>query len=101
LDRLDATPAQEKAIMSAIDDLRATGADLRSTLRGARQDLASAVRAPSFDASAVAQSTAFDQIADRFTAAVATTLAKIHAVLDERQRNLLGELIESGFAHGF
>jgi Spy/CpxP family protein refolding chaperone len=99
LERLDATPAQEKAIMGAIDDLRDTAADLRSTLRGARQDLAAAIRAPSFDASAVAQSTAFDQIADRFTAAVATTLARIHEVLDERQRKMLGELIESGFAH--
>jgi Spy/CpxP family protein refolding chaperone len=101
LDRIDATPAQESLIVGAIDELRDTAKDLRSTLRGARQDLAAAVRAPAFDASAVAQSTAFDQIADRFTAAVATALAKIHGVLDERQRNMLGELIESGFARGW
>jgi Spy/CpxP family protein refolding chaperone len=101
LDRLDATPAQEKTIMAAVDELRDTTSELRSTLRGARQDLARAVRAPAFDASAVASSTSFDQIADRFTSAVASALAKIHGVLDDRQRDMLGELIESGFARGF
>jgi uncharacterized membrane protein len=98
LERLDATPAQEKAIMAALHELWGTARELRGTVRASRREVAQALRSPSFDAAAVAEST-FDAATGQFRGAVLNAVAKIHAVLDERQRNVLGDLIEEGFAH--
>jgi uncharacterized membrane protein len=98
LERLDATPAQEKEIMAALHELWGTARELRGTLRASRREVAQAVRSASFDASAVAE-TAFDAPAGQFRGAVLNAVSKIHAVLDERQRNTLADLLEEGFAH--
>src|SRR5215831_10557010 len=62
LERLDATPAQEKEIMAALRELWSTARDLRGTLRTSRREVAQAVRSASFDPAAVAETT-FDAAA--------------------------------------
>jgi Spy/CpxP family protein refolding chaperone len=100
LDRLDATPAQEKVILSALDELFEEARQLRAQLRNVRHEVARAVRGPTFDASSVL-SPSLDETADKLRAAVARAMEKIHAVLDDEQRDELGDLMESGFARGY
>jgi Spy/CpxP family protein refolding chaperone len=100
LGRLDATPSQEKAILSAIDELRSSAWELRGSVRETRGDIARTISGPAFDESALnAAGGRLDDASHRLRA-VGATLGKIHGVLDDRQRKLLGEMIESGWAHG-
>lgn len=102
LSRLDTAPGQEKLIMSAVDDLvdraRTSGRDLRST----RKDVAEALRGEQLDESRL------EQVFGRHDAAISDLRAasldavrKIHGALDERQRKILGDLVESGPHYGF
>jgi Spy/CpxP family protein refolding chaperone len=101
LGRLDATPSQEKAILGALDELKDTARELRGTVRETRGDVARTVRGPEFDESAFqAASTRIDEATHKMRSAVAATLGKIHGVLDDRQRKILGEMIDSGWAAG-
>ena len=99
LARLDATPSQEKTILSAVDELKETARTLRGTARETRGDLARTVRAESFDESALQSAGArLDQAASQLRGAVAAALSKVHGVLDDRQRKILGDLIDAGRA---
>jgi Spy/CpxP family protein refolding chaperone len=101
LARLDATPAQEKTILGALDELKGTARELRGTVRETRGDVARTVSGPTFDESALDDvEKRFDDAAQRLRRAAGTALGKIHGVLDDRQRKVLGEMIESGWAHG-
>ncbi|MGO8994503.1 MAG: Spy/CpxP family protein refolding chaperone [Polyangiaceae bacterium] len=95
--RLETTPAQEKAIKGALEELRTKGRAVKDDARGMRGDLANALRGESLDAEtlgAVASraSGAVDALRDSAIGAV----LKVHEVLDERQRRIVAELIESG-----
>ncbi len=94
--RLDASAAQEKAIMAAVDDVRRTVRDLRGQAQIAREELARALGEPTLDPAVLASArarveTASHHIADALTAA----LTDIHAILDDRQRRMLGDVIAS------
>jgi hypothetical protein len=102
LSRLDATPSQEKAILGALDELKSSAWELRGTVRETRGDIARTISGPAFDESALnAAGGRIDDASHRMRAAIGATLGKIHGVLDDRQRKLLGEMIESGWAHGY
>lgn len=95
--RLDATPAQEKAILSAVEELKDTVRTARGSFRQTREAAARAVRGERFDDAPLrdaftTQDAAFSQIRE----AVGTAGRKIHEVLDERQRKTLADMIESG-----
>jgi len=101
LGRLDATPSQEKAIMGALDELKDSARELRGTVKDTRGDIARTVSGTAFDESALNTAGGrLDDASRRMRAAVGATLGKIHGVLDDRQRKLLGEMIESGWSHG-
>jgi hypothetical protein len=95
--RLDTTPGQEKAIKAAFDELRAKARAVKDDARGMRGDLASALRGESLDAETLGTvasraSGAVDSLRD---AAIGAIL-KVHDVLDEKQRAIAADLIESG-----
>ena len=97
LARLDATPSQEKAILTAIDELKDTARELRGTVRDTRGDVARTVRGETFDETALdAAEKRVDDATLRLRRAAGSALGKIHGVLDERQRKVLSELIEHG-----
>ena len=95
--RLDTTPGQEKAIKAAFDELRAKARAVKDDARGMRGDLASALRGESLDAETLGTvasraSGAVDALRD---AAIGAVL-NVHDVLDEKQRAIAADLIESG-----
>ena len=101
LARLDATPSQEKAILSALDELKDSARELRGTVRETRGDVARTVRGATFDESGLdSVEKRFDDAAARLRQATGAALGKIHGVLDDRQRKVLGDMIESGWAAG-
>jgi Spy/CpxP family protein refolding chaperone len=100
LARLDTTPGQEKAIREALDELRDQTRELRGTLRETRSDIARTMRAPTFDETSLGgAATRIDRAAEMLRAAGTRALGKIHQVLDDRQRAILGDLLETGFGH--
>jgi Heavy-metal resistance len=95
--RLDTTPGQEKAIKAAFEELRAKARGVKDDARGMRGDLATALRGESLDAETLGTvasraSGAVDALRD---AAIGAVL-KVHEVLDERQRAIAADLLESG-----
>lgn len=101
--RLDTTPGQEKVIREAIDEVRRNAAQLRDEGRATRSDVAKAVKSPSFDETVMGELFArHDTHLEKMRKDVVGAIAKVHAVLDDRQRDALAELIERGpFAGGF
>lgn len=94
--RLDTTPGQEKVIREVVDELRAHGRDLGAEFGRARTDLADALRADTIDATALGEAFGrHDDALDRARKAAIGALAKLHEALDERQRRLLAQWIES------
>jgi len=101
LDRLDTAPGQEKAILSAIDELRDMTHPLHDRVRQSRSELASALRGERFDDAAI------DGVVQRHSedltvlgAGLASTLRKVHEALDPEQRKRLSRMLESGWSFG-
>jgi Spy/CpxP family protein refolding chaperone len=95
LARIDATPAQERAIVHEVerlqDRLRATKASLRET----RGDLGAALRGPVLDDAALgAVLGRVDGATAEARAAIVDGLRNVHGLLDERQRAQLADLLE-------
>jgi uncharacterized membrane protein len=95
-ERLDATPAQEKAIRSAFDDLRSKARTVKDDVRAMRHDLAGSFRHESLDAETLGTvasraSGAVDALRD----AAIGALLKVHEALDEKQRAMLADTLES------
>jgi Spy/CpxP family protein refolding chaperone len=95
--KLDATPAQERAlrelIHSAHDQLR----DLRRGSSGLRQELGEALRAETLDDSRIAAAEA--KVGDKVRVGadiLRNTLVQMHEILDSRQRGQLADWISSG-----
>jgi len=102
LGRLEATPAQEKAILSALDELKESVGHLRGTGREVRADVARAIRGSLLDDVALENATArIDDAGPKLRAAVRTAVAKIHEVLDDRQRKMLADMIDSSWRAGW
>ena len=103
LDRLDTTPGQEKVIREAFDGLLDQLHDARSEFRGTRTEIAQAVRGENLDRGAVEGIfERHDVVIDRVRQNALDAFSKVHETLDDRQRKILAEMIESGpFGRGF
>jgi len=103
LDRLDTTPGQEKVIREAFDTLQDELHDAKREFRGSRADVAQVVRAETLDRAAVeAIFERHDTVIDRVRHTALDAFAKVHETLDQRQRKMLAEIIESGpFGRGY
>jgi Spy/CpxP family protein refolding chaperone len=103
LDRLDTTPGQEKVIREAVDTLMEDVHDARGEFRGTRREIAQAIRGETLDRGAIeGVFERHDVVIDRVRHNALDAFSKVHETLDERQRKILAELIESGpFGRGF
>ncbi len=100
-ERLDTTPGQEKVIAEALRELRKSGEDVRGEVHKSRGDLAGAMRAGYFDENTMGELFArHDTALLGLRKSLVGALAKVHEVLDERQRARLAELIEQGLFRG-
>jgi hypothetical protein len=96
-ERLEATPAQEKVIAQAVEEVVAAGRKHRSELGASRVDIAKAIRAEGFDEVLFGEMFArHDTAIEDLRKTVMGALGKVHAVLDEKQRARLADLLESG-----
>jgi Spy/CpxP family protein refolding chaperone len=100
LSRLDASPAQERAIIGEVDKLKSRLRETRHGVKDARGDLAAAVRGPVLDDAALgAVLGRVDAATSDARNAIVDALRNIHGVLDDKQREQVSELIEHGL-HG-
>ena len=87
--------------MDALHELKDTARELRGTVRETRGDVAKTLRGAILDEQSLgAAERRFDDATHRLRSAATATLGKIHGVLDDRQRKLLGDMIENGWAPG-
>ncbi len=97
IEQIDATPEQEKVIVAAFREVRDEAAKHREEARRSRNDLAKAMRSPGFDEVLLGELFArHDTAIEAMRRAVTGALAKVHVVLDEKQRDHLADLIENG-----
>jgi uncharacterized membrane protein len=95
LSRIDATPAQERVIVGELERLHERVHAARGGLVEARGDLAAAVRGPVLDDAALgAVLGRVDGATSEARAAALDALRNIHAVLDDKQRAMVSEMIE-------
>jgi hypothetical protein len=96
-ERLDATPAQEKAIAQAVEEIVEAARKHRGELHASRADVAKGMRAEAFDEVLFGEMFArHDQAMESFRKTAFGALARVHDALDEKQRARLADLIESG-----
>jgi Spy/CpxP family protein refolding chaperone len=95
--RIGVHPDQEEAIRAAVNELRDSGSQLRGEGRRTRDEIADAFRKPSFDEVAMGELFArHDTVLEGLRKSLVGSLAKIHNILDERQRQRLGDLMAQG-----
>jgi hypothetical protein len=96
-ERLEATPAQERAIRTAVEEFQAELTALRGELPKTRADLAAAMRKPAFDEELLGGLFArHGGELEKAQKALAGLVARLHDALDERQRDRLAAMIERG-----
>jgi|RhiMethySRZTD1v2_1073278.scaffolds.fasta_scaffold95170_4 Spy/CpxP family protein refolding chaperone len=101
-DRLDSNRDQEREMRAALDELFDAGRAFRQDIFATREDVARAMRGESFDETLMGDVLSRqDDALDKLKKSMVGTLAKFHAVLDERQRARLADLIASGPRWGF
>jgi Heavy-metal resistance len=95
--RLDTTPGQEKVIKAAVEDLQTKARAAKDEAKTARGEIAKAMRSESFDEVLIGGATAhLESTVDTMRKAGIDAFAKVHEVLDEKQRAILADFIESG-----
>jgi uncharacterized membrane protein len=102
LDRIDASPDQARVIRNEVESFYDKAKELRRELRLSRDDIARAVRDETFDAETMGES--FVRQDDRLRELrqdLVGALARVHAVLDERQRRRLADLLEGTGRGGY
>ena len=101
LSHLDASPAQERAIIGEVDKLKERLQSARSSVKDGRGDLAAAIRGPVLDDAALgAVLGRVDGATAEARTAVLEALRNIHAVLDDRQRERLADILDKGWWRG-
>ena len=96
-ERLETTPAQERVIVAAADELREAASKLRDEGRRSRADVAGAFRKPSFDEVMMGELFArHDTEIEGLRKAFVGFTAKVHDALEDKQRARLADIIESG-----
>ncbi len=94
--RLDATPGQEKVIRSIVDEMRSSADDVRAEMRRSRHDLACTLRSDNVDETVLGEAFARREGAlEKLRKNMVGAIAKLHDALDERQRKLLAEWLDS------
>lgn len=97
LERLDTTPGQEKVIRTALDDLYEQAREVRGQIKETRRDLAQALRGESVDIALLHDVfRRHDDSLGKLRQGGLGAVARIHETLDERQRGMLADLVESG-----
>jgi len=98
LAHIDATPAQERAIVAEVDKLSDRLRTARSTMKDGRADLAAAIRGETLDDAALgAVLGRVDGATGEARGAVLEALRNIHATLDDKQRAQLADLLDQGW----
>ncbi|MGE0547664.1 MAG: Spy/CpxP family protein refolding chaperone [Kofleriaceae bacterium] len=93
--RLDATPAQERAIVAELDKLEDRVRAARVGVVDARGDLSAALRGSELDDAALgAVLGRFDGSIAEARGAAIDALRAIHAVLDDKQRAMLADMLD-------
>ena len=101
LERIDATPAQERAIVAEIHKLEDRIHTARRGMGDARADFAAALRGPVLDDAALgAVLGKVDGTTSEVRAAALEAIRNIHAVLDNGQREQLASFIDAGWRRG-
>ncbi len=103
LDRLDTTPGQEKVIREAVDTVLEEMHAAKREFRGTRVDIASAIRGEDLNRGAVEEVfSRHDRVIGRVREVALVEFTKVHETLDDRQRKILADIVESGpFGRGF
>jgi Spy/CpxP family protein refolding chaperone len=102
LSHIDASPAQERAIINEVDKLREKLWSTKRSVKDSRGDLAAAIRASELDDAALgAVLGRVDSATQEARAAILEALRNIHAVLDDKQRAQLADILEGGFWGGW
>jgi len=101
LSHLDASPAQERAIIAEVDKLREKLWSTKRSVKDGRGDLAAAIRSSELDDAALgAVLGRVDGATAEARSAILEALRNIHAVLDDKQRAQLADLLEGGWWRG-
>jgi uncharacterized membrane protein len=94
-ERLGTTPAQDRVIRNAVEDVIDAARGFKDKVRESRGDVAQAFRNESFDETIMADLlTRHDDAIDNVRKAVVGSLAKIHEALDPDQRAELARWLE-------
>jgi uncharacterized membrane protein len=97
MSRVGIRPDQEPAIRDAVDELKEAARPLRAEGRQTRDEIAAALRKPVFDEVLFGELFArHDGTIERLRKGVVGTLARLHDVLDERQRQRLADIVAEG-----
>lgn len=101
LSHIDASPAQERAIINEVDKLREKLWSTKRAVKDGRGDLAAAIRSSELDDAALgAVLGRVDSATQEARGAILEALRNIHAVLDDKQRAQLADILEGGFWRG-
>jgi uncharacterized membrane protein len=93
--RIDATPAQERAIVAELEKLEDRVHAAKAGVHDARGDLAAALRGPVLDDAALgAVIGRVDEAIGEVRSAVIGALRGVHGLLDDRQRGQIADLLE-------
>jgi len=103
LARVNATPAQQRAIGDAVDvfrdDIKKLGG---GELRRSRQEIADALRRPTFDGVVMGEQFArHDSVIEGSRKAFVGLVARVHDALEPEQRQTLAKLVERGPRFGW
>lgn len=91
---LDLSPAQEKLVRTELGALKERARSLRPELRQTRDDVGRAVGGQTFDRGAIDGAFArHDQALGEMRGAITGALERIHAALDDQQRERLAEML--------
>jgi hypothetical protein len=93
--RIDASPAQERAIIAEVEKLQDRVRGAKAGVSDARADLAAALRGPVLDDAALGAALGrIDAALGEARSATIDALRGVHGVLDDRQRAQVADLLE-------
>jgi hypothetical protein len=97
-ERLETTPGQERAILSALDELRENRKVVKDELKQTKGDLARAIAGGLIDDSSLEESFArHDRLLAQLRVGFVEAVKKMTEALDEPQRKQLAQWLEGGF----
>jgi hypothetical protein len=100
--RIDASPAQERAIIAELEKLQDRMRAAKAGVHDARGDLAAALRGPVLDDAALGAALGrVDTATGAARSAVIDALRGVHGVLDDRQRGQLADLLDRSGGGGW